>query len=72
MSVRLIWGRRALERWTRGTPDPSHTISAPNIQQVYQGFVQQLKAGTPWALVGADDAVIHSGTAGVPVEGIWL
>lgn len=62
--MKLIWTKRALELWAAGKADPRHTISAPNIADVYEGFVAQLKAGTPWALVSDTGVVIDTGTAG--------
>ena len=59
--TRLIWTGKALEKLLAGKADPMHTISAPNIADVYQGFVSQLKSGTPWMLVDADNTIIDSG-----------
>lgn len=64
MSVRLIWSRRAVELWEAGKPDPMHTIGAPNVGEVYDGFVRQLRRGTPWILVDGA-TVLDRGTAGV-------
>ena len=64
--TRFIWTQKALDLWARGVrydPTPTgrnsadarylaaHTISAPNIADCYEGFVSQLKPGTPWKLV---------------------
>lgn len=64
-STRFIWTQKALEAWVDGKSDPAHTISAPNIAEVFDGFVRQLRSGTPWMLVDADDQIIHTGTAGM-------
>ena len=66
--MKLIWTKKALEAWVSGKSDPMHTISAPNIGDVYDGFVRQFKTGTPWALI-ADDGltVVATGTAGLSV-----
>lgn len=61
--TRLIWTQRALDKLSQGKVDPMHTISAPNIVEVYGGFVLQLRAGTPWALVAADGTRIAEGRA---------
>lgn len=63
-SARFIWTKRAIERWAEGNADSMHTISAPNITEVYDGFVRQLKKDTPWVLVDGSDNVIDTGTAG--------
>ena len=63
-SVRFIWTKRAIERWAEGKSDPAHTISAPNIAEVYNGFVRQLKKDTPWVLVDGDNGILDTGTAG--------
>lgn len=63
-ATRFIWTKRAMEQWAHGKLDPSHTISAPNIAVVYDGFVRQLKSGTPWMLVDEHDLVLDRGTAG--------
>lgn len=60
-SARFIWTKGALDKWAAGKADPAHTISAPNIAAVYDGYVRQLRAGTPWALVSAADEVLASG-----------
>lgn len=65
--TRFIWTARAIDKWAAGKSDPAHTISAPNIAECYDGFVRQLSAGTPWALVGPDNAIIDTGTAGMVV-----
>ena len=62
---RFIWTKRALERWVEGKSDPAHTISSPNIEECFEGFVNQLKSGTPWALVSSDNLILHTGTAGM-------
>lgn len=62
-TTRLIWTKRALERHSNGQRDPMHTISAPNIAEVYEGYVQQFRSGTPWALVDAENATVASGIA---------
>jgi hypothetical protein len=66
--VRLIWTKRALERWAErwadGKTDPAHTISAPNIADVYDGYVKQFKKDTPWALIGDDNVILDTGTTG--------
>ena len=68
MNARLIWSKRAVERFRNGKRDPMHTISAPNIAEVYDGFVRQLRPGTPWLLVDDLDRILDSGTAGVTRE----
>jgi hypothetical protein len=62
--MRLIWTRRAIERWIDGKSDPMHTISAPNIGEVYEGYVAQFTKGTPWMLVNDSNLVVDTGTAG--------
>jgi hypothetical protein len=62
--TRLIWTKRAMEAWVSGKADPAHTISAPNIADVHDGFVRQLPKGTPWVLVDENDLIIDTGTAG--------
>ena len=59
--TRLIWTGKALEKLMAGKSDPMHTISAPNISEVYEGYVRQLRAGTPWMLVSADNTILDSG-----------
>ena len=59
--TRLIWTNKALEKLMAGKADPAHTISAPNIAEVYEGFVRQLRTGTPWMLVSADNTILDSG-----------
>ena len=61
---RLIWTKSALDKWAHGVSDPMHTISAPNVADVYDGFVGQFKKGTPWVLVDGADNIIDTGTAG--------
>ena len=53
-----------------GKADPMHTISAPNITEVYMGFVSQLKSGTPWMLVDGQDVIVATGTAGFAIAEI--
>lgn len=62
-TTRLIWTQRALDKLSQGKPDPRHTISGSNVAEVYDGFVRQLRAGTPWALVAADGTRIDEGRA---------
>jgi hypothetical protein len=57
---KLIWTKKGLEKHAKGQSDPMHTISAPNIAEVYDGFVRQMKPGTPWILV-KDGEVIARG-----------
>lgn len=70
--IKFIWTKRAIERWATGNADPRHTISAPNIGDVYMGFVSQLREGTPWALINADDSIVATGTAGFGITEIRL
>jgi len=65
---RLIWTKHALERWADGKSDPAHTISVPNIGDVYDGYVRQFKKGTPWVLIDAGDSIIDTGIAGFTRE----
>jgi hypothetical protein len=58
----FIWTTSAVSKWQRGVSDPRHTISAPNITEVYDGFVRQLRAGTPWILV-TDGRIVAQGAA---------
>lgn len=66
---KFIWTKRAIEKWISGTADPAHTISAPNIHEVYEGFVSQLRPGTPWALVNGSE-IAATGTAGFGITEI--
>lgn len=66
--TRLIWTKSAIEKWANGRKDPMHTISAPNIADVYQGYVDQLRRDTPWVLVDGNDNVLDTGTVGFPKE----
>lgn len=59
--MRLIWTKRALDLHARGKADPRHTISAPNIADVYDGYVRQFKPGTPWALVNERGEIVAAG-----------
>ena len=61
--MRFIWTKRTIEQAEKGKRDPMHTISAPNIADVYDGYVRQLKAGTPWQLRNADDEIVAHGVA---------
>lgn len=67
-ATRLIWTKRAMEKWANGQPDPMHTISAPNIAEVYEGFVRQFPRDTPWVLVDGEDNILDTGTTGFPRE----
>lgn len=67
-ATRLIWTKRAMEKWADGKVDPAHTISAPNVAEVYEGFVAQFRRDTPWVLVDGDDNILDTGTAGFPRE----
>lgn len=63
-AARLIWTKGALDKWAGGKPDPRHTISVPNVAEVYDGFVKQFRKGTPWVLVDENNLIIDTGTAG--------
>lgn len=60
---KLIWTKRAIERYVNGKETPSHTISAPGIEECYEGFVKQMRPGTPWIIVAPDRVVVAAGTA---------
>lgn len=70
--IRFLWTKRTIELWAQGKADPAHTISAPNIADVYMGFVSQLRKGTPWALVDASENIVATGTAGFGIAEIRL
>ena len=55
---KFIWTKRAIGRWAIGKSTASHTISTPNIREVYAGYIAQLKEGTPWILVDIKDRII--------------
>ena len=59
--ARFVWTRSALDGLAAGKTDPRHTISAPNITEVYDGFVRQLRPGTPWVLLSSTDEVLARG-----------
>ena len=61
--MKLMWTRKALDLHSVGKCDPRHTISAPNVADVYQGLVSQFKSGTPWALVNERGEIIDGGIA---------
>lgn len=62
--MRFTWTKRAVDRATHtGNFDPKYTISAPNIADVYDGFVRQLRTGTPWALCNDDGNAVDWGVA---------
>ena len=61
--MRFIWTQRAIDKASKGGSDPRHTISAPNVENVYDGFVRQLRAGTPWQLRDANDQIVAHGVA---------
>lgn len=60
--TKLIWTQKAVDRWMEGKSDPRHTISAPNIADVYDGYVRQFRPGTAWLLVDDDAHAIIDGT----------
>ena len=62
-TVRFIWTKRTIEQAEKGKRDPMHTISAPNIADVYDGYVNQLRPGTPWQLRNAADDIVAHGIA---------
>lgn len=62
MKTQWIWTASAVAKWEQGKSDPRHTISAPNIAEVYEGYVRQLRAGTPWILV-TDGQIVANGAA---------
>lgn len=70
MTTRFIWTKAALNKWASGKSDPAHTISAPNVAEVYMGFVRQLRSGTPWVLVNGDNEIVATGTAGFGIAEI--
>lgn len=61
--MKFIWTAKAVAKSEQGKADPFHTISAPNIGEVFMGYVRQLKAGTPWILVGDDGRIVDNGVA---------
>ena len=61
--MRFIWTKRAIELAEQGKRDPMHTISAPNIADVYDGYVRQLRPGTPWRLVNWMNEIVDHGVA---------
>ena len=61
--MKFIWTQRAVDKHSKGGSDPMHTISAPNIADVYDGYVRQLRTGTPWILVDASGQIVSQGAA---------
>lgn len=68
---KFIWTKSAVAKWHRGQSDPMHTISAPNIADVYMGFVSQSPKGTPWLLVRGSE-IVASGLAGHGITEIYV
>jgi hypothetical protein len=60
---RFVWGKRTVEGRASPREASMHTISAPNIADVYDGYVRQLRPGTPWKLLGPDGSTMKEGTA---------
>ncbi len=56
-ATQLIWTKATLAKVAAGKSDPMHTISAPNIAEVYDGYVRQFRPGTPWKLVRGSETL---------------